>query len=336
MARTQIFGFKGPGGTIMGLSANLVGSMPGMISMTVVDGAGFSSDTMTAEFDNRNMMVNPPRKGVTVQPFGGYVEGPMQEFGDYIVDQVTFSGYPHKISISAQAAAAKSGAKQRQAKGYPKKDFPTVKSVAADIAGEAGLQLSISGEIGSLPNDGEFRSEEEALHFLQRVVSKFDATVTVKSGRMVVVPRGKGMSASGLALPVAVVGPGVILSYTVSEGDKVQHEKSEAAWYDRPKNEVVIENESTGLEGPPLRVQPTFQTKATAKAAAKAKANQLKRQTKNGQFTVDGNPSYKAEQLITVSGLPQICNGSWRVKTATHTFSASAPYTTALDCEVPT
>lgn len=331
MARTQVFGFEAPGGKILGLGAKSGASMPGMISMTIVDSAGLSSDTMTAEFDNRSMMVEPPRKGVTIHPFGGYAEGTPKRFGAFIVDQVTWSGYPHKISISAQSVDAKGGAKKREAKGYPARDFPTIGDIANDIAGEASMPISIRSEISGLANEGEFRSEEEALGFLQRVVAKFDATVTVKSGKIIVVPKGHGAS-----FPMLRVGPGVILSYTTSEGDKVQHSEVESASFDRKKGEVKLEAESTGLQGPKLKIQPTFMTPAHAKAAAKAKANQIKRASKTAQFTVDGNPEMQAEMLISVFGLPSVCNGVWRVKTATHNFSASSPYTTSLDCEVPT
>jgi phage protein D len=148
--------------------------------------------------------------------------------------------------------------------------------------------------------------------------------------------KGSGIGAGGSALDlINVTRPGNLLSYSVNEKDEPKHSEVEASSYDRKKNERKAVTESTGLEGPKFVIRAPFQDEAEAKRAAKSKVKELVRAQADASFTIDGYPFAQAEAFVSASGIRSRVDGLWKVKTATHTFSASGPYTTELSCEVP-
>lgn len=308
---------------------------PLLLEMTITDGEGFNGDTLSIVIDDVDGSIEPPRTGVILRAVGGY-DGRERDFGAFSVDSVSYSGWPQVISISAQSVAAKELAKQREPKSYPAKDFPTYGDVFADVAASAGLPLSMSAELSRLPNPYEARTEENALDFLTRVGVKIDASVTVKSGRIVVVKKGSGLGAGGSALArIPVTRPGNLISYDVNEKDRPRYGTVEATVYDRAENVRATVSSETGLDGPKFLIREPFQTEEEAKTAAEAKGRQLARAQADASFTIDGEPFAQAESFADVSGVRVRVDGAWKVKTVTQNFSGSGAYTTTLACEVP-
>ena len=302
------------------------------MTMTITDGAGLSSDTLQLVLDDVGGMTVPPRTGAILRPIAGYV-GRTRDFGLYSVDSVVYSGWPQKITIDAKSVAAKSMAKQREPKAYPRTQFPTYGDIFQDVAQRIGYPLQISAEIKSKPNDYEAQADENSLEFTIRIGKKLNATVAVKSGYLVVVARGSGQSAGGAALDRVKVSPGLnLLSYTVTEKDEPKHSEVEATYYDRAKNKREVVTVQTGMEGPKFLMRIPFQNEAEAKEAAEARAKDLLRSQADATFEIDGDPFAQAEAWADASGVRARVDGEWWVKTATHNFSASSPYTVSLQC----
>lgn len=312
------------------VTANLTGA--GLMTMTITDSEGLNEDTLQIDIDDADGQVIAPRTGAKLNPIGGY-EGQMRDFGLFIVDSVTYSGWPQKISINAKAVEALSLAKQREPKAFTAEEYPTYGDIFQDIAGRAGLTLEMAAEIKAEANSYEAQSEEDALEFVSRLAEKLNATVTVKTGRMVVTVKGSGQSASGGDLDQIPVQPGLnLLSYSVTLEDQPKHGEVEASYYDRAANERKTETESTGLDGPKFTMRYPFQNRDDAKRAAKAQAKELQRMQGDASFEIDGMPFAQAEAFAAVTGVRTGVDGLWRVRTATHNFSASGAYTTSLAC----
>jgi phage protein D len=309
----------------------------GGISMTVTDGIGYKADTLQIVIDDHNGIVAAPSTGTKLSARGGYRDGEIREFGDFIVDQVSFSGWPQQITIDAQSVAAASAAKEKESKDFRAEEYPTYGDIFRELAGKAGLSLHISADLADIANEYEAQGEEDNLEFATRLGRKIDATVSVKSGRMIVAKRGSGLSASGKPMPDLTAAIGVnLLSYSATWMDKPKHSNVRATWYDRKSNRRVIVETETGLEGPAFLIREPFQSQEEAIRAAAAKANELKRGQANAQFTINGAPGARAGANVLVSGARPSINGAWYVKSVTHNFSSSAPYTTNLECELPT
>lgn len=305
------------------------------VTMTITDNEGLKSDTLQIVIDDVNGSVAAPRTGAVLNPIGGY-EGRMRDFGLFIVDGVTYTGWPQQISISAKAVAAKSLAKQRDPKAYPKEKYATYGDIFAEVAGRVGLSLKISAELKDIKVEYEAQSEESALEFLTRIGEDLGASISVKANNLIAVIKGQGLSASGTELPMVVVARGKnILKYSVSEKDEPKHSKVETSYYDRKQNKKIKVEVETGMDGPTFRMRTQQQDKASAERKGKAMASKLVRDAAEASFEIDGDPFAQAEAHAMVSGCRSNVDGVWRIKSVTHQFSATGPYTTSLSCTAP-
>lgn len=305
------------------------------MTMTVTDAEGLNADTLEIQLDDKDGRIKLPATGAIIEPTGGY-EGNLRNFGKFEVDGITLSGWPQTLSISAKSVNAKSAAKQRKAEAYQESDYPTYGDIFAKVASDLSLTLSMSATLKAVANHYEAQSEESSLEFLTRLGEKIGAAVTIKAGRLVVVEKGKGKSASGQALSKLAVSPSTnLLTYSVNISEEPRHSSVEASTYDRGKNAAETVTAPTGLTGPVFVMRQPYDSKEAAERAAKAKASDLIRAQAEATFEIDGDPWAMAEAWVTASGIREGVDGDWRVKTASHTFSASAPYTTSLQCDYP-
>lgn len=309
-------------------------NLPG-ISMTIVDDVGLKSDTLEIEIDDIGGLTEAPRTGVILNPVGGY-EGRLRDFGLFSVDSVVYSGWPQKINIQASSAAAKSMAKEREPKAYPKKEYPNLGMIFRYVAGKAGLTLKMSDALMKIDNIYEAQTEENSLEFVTRLGQNIGASVTVKGMNLVVVSEGEGQSVSQESLDRLIVAKGVnLISYQVTEQDSSKHKSVEASYYDRQKNKRAIVSVKTKLDGPKFLLQASFSNKAEAERNAKSMARKLTRDDAEATFELVGEPYAMAEQIADVSGCRSNVDGDWRIKTVTHNFSSTNAYRTSLSCEVP-
>jgi uncharacterized protein len=307
----------------------------GGISLAITDGVGVNSDTAEISIDDQDGSVAVPSTGVEMSISGGY-EGQMRDFGIFVVDQVSLEGYPQRINISAQSAGAKTALKQRRTKAYKQQDYPTYQKIFSEIAGRNGLKLSISSEIGSKSVEYEGQAEEDDSAFLTRLGAKLDAAVSIKNKRLIAVKRGKGQSAGGQELPPIVIRkPGNLLTYSVALKDKPKHKNVKAHWFDRKKVKHEEVTASAGTDGPDFVLRTPFQSEGEARDAAEAKGKELARSESTATFSIDGEPSASAEAIVTVSGVRARVNGRWRATSVSHNWSSGGPYTTEVQCELP-
>lgn len=312
------------------VTGNLMGA--GLISMVITDGEGMRADTLQIEIDNVDASVIGPRTGVVLNPQGGYKDR-MRDFGLFTVDSVVYTGWPQRISVQAKSVAAKSLAKQREPKSYPPDDYPTYGDILESIAGRLGLKLTMPEALRNLSNSFEAQVDENGMEFISRIAEKINATITPKAGQLVAVEKGAGKGASGGLLDRVMVAPKLnLLSYSVSRTDEPKHSEVEATYYDRAKNKREIVTQSTKTDGPKFLLRTPFQNKDEAERAAMAQARELERKQSEGTFEIDGDPFAQAEAWAQVTGVHPEVDGLWRIRTATHTFSAMGPYTTSLAC----
>lgn len=308
---------------------------PILVSMTITDAEGLQNDTLSIVVDDVDGSIEPPRTGAILRAIGGY-EGQLRDFGEFSVDNVSYQGWPQTITVSAQSVAAKELAKQKEPKSFTTEEFPTYGDIIKAVAKAVSLPAVITAKLAGIPNPFEAQSEESSLEFLTRIGEKINASVTVKSGRLVVMDKGSGVGAGGSVLAtIPVTRPGNLISYQVGEKDEPKHSEVETTYYDRQKNQRKTVRVETGLEGPKLLIRAPFQDEDEATRAAESKKKELIRAQADASFTIDGYPFAQAEAFAQVTGVRSRVNGLWKVKTATHNFSGSGAYTTELACEVP-
>ncbi len=307
--------------------------MPGLVSLSITDGVGIDSDSVRFEIDDKDGVIEPPEKGAELQVQAGY-EDDLYDFGTFIVDQVSLSGWPQVISVTARSMDGLSEAKQERDESYLKEDYPTYGDIFEELAGRMELGSSISEDIASKAIEYESQFGESDIAFASRLGDKVDAAVSIKEKTLVVVPRGSGQAAGGSSLPtIEITRPGNLISYNVTTVNVPKHSTVRAVWFDRQENvdkEIVV---SSGEEGPEFLLRRNFQSEDDAREEAQAVAESLKRGEGNAMFEIDGTPSARAESYVNVSGVRDLVDGEWRATTVTHSFSGGGSYTTQILCE---
>ncbi|MEE8057646.1 MAG: hypothetical protein V3T17_07420, partial [Pseudomonadales bacterium] len=82
------------------------------------------------------------------------------------------------------------------------------------------------------------------------------------------------------------------------------------------------------------RLPHPYNTQEEAKAAAKSKLDELNRGDASLNMTLLGNADITAEGRITISKLRNDVNGDYIVKSATHSLSSDAVFSTSIQAYV--
>jgi phage protein D len=310
---------------------------PTLISVTVSDGRGNESDTVTIEIDDLDGETEFPEPGENISVEGGYEEDGGSVQGEYEIDTIDLEGWPQKITLSGTSASAKKANKERKNEAHRKADTPTFGKLAEKIAKRNGWEAKIAKDLADIPVSYEGQSAESDVAFLTRLASRYGALAAVKQGKLVVTPKAGGKSASGGAIGGLVIAPGInLISYKASRKSKPKHDKVEASVFDRNKvKRVDVKTGGSGGEGEiTYRFREPFKNEAEAKKAAEAKLSDLTRGTASATFTIEGDPSAAAEEPVTVQGVRSKVDGIWNPIKVEHKWSDSG-YETTLECEVP-
>jgi uncharacterized protein len=321
------------------ISANgqdVTGRLAGILtSMTITDNEGLTADTLELELNDLLGTTAVPETGAILNPIGGYA-GNLRDYGLFEVDNVSLVGWPQKITVSAQSVAAKSLAKQREPKAYPKERFPTYGDIFRTVAGVIGVQLSIANVIAAVENVYEAQADEDGLEFVARLGDKLNASISIKQQRLVVVEKGMGLSASGQPMGITrITRPGNLISYNVTMKDAPRHKEVEATYFDRSTNKREVVTETTGLDGPKFLLRYPYQDKAEAQRTAKSKATDLVMAQAEATFEIEGDPHVSAGSFAECVGARDRVDGLWKIKTVTHTFSSDNYFGNSLQCDVP-
>ncbi|MEL6784003.1 MAG: hypothetical protein AAFO61_06205, partial [Pseudomonadota bacterium] len=171
-----------------------------------------------------------------------------------------------------------------------------------------------------------------------RIARKYDGLFSVKDGRLGMVKRGGGKAASGAAAPELSLTPADILpgaTYTLKPRNKYGKVKATHTNRKDVKREEV--EHTVNGDGPTHTLREPFENEAQAKAAAKAKGDQLKREEGSVSVPIPGDPSLVAEGVLNLSQCRDGVDGKWSVETVTDkmvfTAGEASGYTTTIDAK---
>ncbi len=311
------------------------------IEIEVVDATGTESDSVEIVIFDPAGVVAPPRRGAVLAVALGYKETGLVPQGRFKVDQSAFTGPPHKIRITGNAADNRESLKERRIKDYTNK---TLGEIAQEIAGRHELRAKVASDLaqikfpvlagGDQSYIGQHEESDEA--FMTRVAERVGGFMTIKDGNLIVARRGDGKSLSGARGLVVVretmlIGPD---SYELTFKDKPQHGEVEASYFDRGKvaREPVIKGGGTGKVT--YRFREPFPSKMQAEAAAEGKVRELQRHEASASFTVWGDPTIRAEMDVVATGIRQGVDGVLlSIERVTHRIDSSNGFTTRIEAE---
>jgi len=220
-----------------------------LISVTIVDKEGVTSDTISCELNDSNPFADIPKKGDTITASLGYVETGLADFGSYTADDPEVRCLPFGMTVNGKGANVRDQAKQHRSRHWDKK---TVKEIVEQIAGENGLSPVIDGEVGAYQYEWFGQQDESDLHVVERLARRHDALFSIKDGRLIFAKKGSGRSASGKELTAIVASPYNIVEGTcrVNFAHRQKYKKVKARHQDRQKAELVEVEEDSDDAGP--------------------------------------------------------------------------------------
>ncbi len=305
-----------------------------LISVTIVDKEGVTSDTISCELNDGNPFAEIPRKGDIITAALGYLESGVLDFGQFTADDPEVHCLPYKLSVNGKGANMREKLKQHGARHWDKK---TVKDIVSDIAKDHGLTAKVDGKVGAHTYEWFGQEDESGIHVVERLARRHDALFSIKNGNLIFAARGSGQSVSGAALTPVIATPTNIVADTCKA--KFAHRNSFAKVKAHAQNrktgsrDEVEENSDDNGEAEFTLAEP-FADKDEAKRAAKAKAKDLKAETIRTSVTLFGDPAIRAGAPLIYAGVrPELDGIEFIIETATHTLSKSG-YTTAIEAKL--
>lgn len=308
-----------------------------LVSLSVVDKEGVSSDTFTAELnDGPPDFLALPRTGALVDIRLGYRPGGVSSLGVFTADKVQAKCLPYGLSISGKAADLRSGKlKENQERHW---DKTPLSDIVSEIAGEAGLQPAISGAVGAHQYEWLAQQDESDIHFLERLARRHNALFTIKHGRLIFAERGSGFGAGGGFVGTVFVTPDRIIPGTCAfeANDRTKYSKVVAYYQDRDKAERVEVEADADAEGDSIfRITEPFADVAEADKAAQSKAKDLQRGKGAASVTIVGDTAVIAGAPLIFEGVrPGLDGVPYIIETVSHEYSKGAGYRTKIDAKL--
>lgn len=339
-----------------------------IISISLTDKSGFEADELTVSLSDHDGKLALPPKSAEITIALGYIETGIVDKGSYKITEVSWSGAPDTLHITAQSTDTSDRFSEAKEKSWHK---TSLKEIIESIAAANGYTPIIGKAYQDEKIDHIDQSNESDAAFLSRLAERYDAIATVKHGRLLFVSSGEATTASGQPLPTIRITRNSGDQYTWRYSNTESYNAVRAYYIDKQtgkKHEVVItednydpvkktvtttkkyktkrkdgkthktttkevteikQADTTGKKIKTLRH--TYQSPKTAATGARAAYKKLKRGAMEFDISLAvGRPDVAPESPVTLQGFkPEIDAEKWVGKETVHTLDGNG-LTTAV------
>lgn len=305
-----------------------------LLSLSLVDEAGWQSDTVTIRLDDRvegratGGAIALPRKGARLRVWLGL--GRAAFMGVFVVDELTIEGPPATLTIAAKAADMRDSLKAPVTRSW---HGVTLGDLVATIAGKHQLTARVAPELAAKVLEHVDQTEESDLHLLTRLARDFGAVAKPAGGYLVFAPKGKAKSASGKALGAVTLTPADVTQWSATLADRGRYGAVVATWHDAGGAQLREVKVEIGA-GPTRRMRDAFASEDLARTAAEAEMAKVNRGQGALSVTAVGNPALAAEAPLAMSGFREGVDGAWTITKATHRLDGRGGYVTEVEGEM--
>jgi hypothetical protein len=307
---------------------------PRLLSLTLTERRGGEADQLDIVIHDHDGKMAIPKKGAVLRVSLGWkggagVRAGLVDKGSFKVDEREWGGPPDTITIRARSADFTAGYRIRKERSH--RDT-TLGKVIGEIASANGLTARVAPELASIEVPVLGQDERSDMALVRALGRKHDAVATVKGGKLIFAPIGKGETATGKPIPSIEIVRGHGDQWLWREVEREQYDGAEARWHDQDaakrKTEragAVAGASAGGVEKKPKRLRKVFASQADAKAAAEAEAKRIARGSAELDYTFAlGRPDIYPDRPATVRGFkPEVDRQKWLVAEATHTLDAN-------------
>lgn len=300
-----------------------------LLLLRTSDKPGMDSDEFELRIDDRDGQVVLPRRGSSVEIYLGYAETSLKRLGRYAVDSVEVSGPPDTIVIKGKASDMRGSGKTIRSGSW--EDVPQSK-IVADIAArngwQAGCQVATKVERADQLNESDF-------NFITRLAKQYDCTAKVADGKLLVMPRQGGQTASGKAFGAITLTRSDLSRWQFSLGDRNSHKAVSTKHQNKKDGKLVVvtvDNVDAPDGLPAVHTdRHIYPNKTAAEAAAKARLAAFNRSTADVRLEMPGRTDLFAERSINVQGFKVGLDGEYLADSVEQVFTQSG-WSTTVEC----
>lgn len=312
---------------------------PRLLSASISEKRAEEADQLDIVLHDADGLLDLPKSGVELEVAMGWQRGAglplgLVPKGRFRVDEAKWSGTLDTVTIRARSADFTDAFRVRRERSFVGK---SVQDVLAAIAGENGLGTAIDAALGgkTIPALGPGAKSDAAL--LMLLGKRFDAVATVKQGKLIFAPIGKGKAPGGGTIPAVTIDRAETNGAEYERIERENYGGVIAVWHDKAtghRQEVQIGG-SGKSDAKPKRIRKTFASETDARHAAEAEYSRLTRAQAKLSFTLPlGRPDIYPETPVTVTGFKTEINvRKWVVAEASHTMDGSGGLISRLALE---
>lgn len=298
---------------------------PRLISLSLSEKRGEEADELQITVHDHDGKFAPPAQGSRLRVSLGWAAGSavtpgLVDKGEFLIDEVTWSGPPDVVTITARSADLQGTFRTRKGKIWRE---TTIGEIVSAIAGEHKLAARCHPDLAGEAIAAAEQNNKSDMAFLRDLARRYDATATVKAGALIFAPIGAETTPTGRTLPSLEISRGSCSRYSWRRAGRDKAEEgAEAQWHDTAagKRQTV-----TVGEGKRRRLKRVYGSEADARAAASSEAKRLARDSASLELELAlGDPRIAPGMRISASGFRAHVDGAgWLVASCSHTMGRS-------------
>ncbi|MBC2658499.1 late control protein [Pseudomonas sp. MSSRFD41] len=300
-----------------------------LVTLRTSDKPGMESDEFELRIDDRAQAVALPSRGASIEVFMGYSGQALARLGRYTVDEVVVSGPPDTIEIRGKASDMRGSGKTTRSGSW--EDVP-LQQIVRDIAARNGWQ-PVCPVTTKVPRVDQLN--ESDFNFITRLAKQYDCTAKVADGKLLVLPRQEGLSATGKALGMVTITRRDVSRYQFRLGDRSTHKAVQTKHQDKKSGKlrvVDLSNDDSPDGLPPVHTdRHIYPNKSAAEQAAKARLAAFNRSTAGVRLEMPGRTDLFAERMINAQGFKVGLDGEYLVDSVEQVFTQSG-WSTTVEC----
>ena len=300
-----------------------------LLLLRTTDKPGMESDDFELRIDDRDSAVSLPSRGASIEVFLGYSGTALTRIGRYTVDEVELSGSPDTLVIRGKASDMRGSGKTTRSGSW---EGVSLARIVKDIAARNGW--SPVCPVDTVVPRADQLSESD-FNFITRLSKQFDCTAKVADGKLLVMQRQGGQSASGKALGAITLTRSDVSRWQFRLGDRSVHKAVSTKHQDKKTGKlaiVTLDNDEAPDGLPPVHTdRHIYPNKSAAEQAAKARLAAFNRSTAAVRLEMPGRTDLFAERTINAQGFKVGLDGEYLVDSVEQVFTQSG-WSTTVEC----